>query len=295
MRTFCIYKAVNTLNGKTYIGKTNNFKKRKREHCRYDIDNGLYFHKALKRYGESNFKWEIIDYADTLEDINNLEKYYIEKYNTYKPNGYNLTKGGDGGSMWNAKPIACLTLNGDFVCKYDSAGEAEKIGGFCNSTVLLNCKGKNHSHKGHMFMFYDDYLKFGAKKYIKPESECMRQIIQCDIEGNFINEFKSVKEASEKTGASRTTISGVLSKTYKSAGGYIFVYKEDFPIKDIGVYTKKKRGKKIAQVDINTHEVINVFESSVEAGKYINGSYKAILKVVDMPKRTAYGYRWISQ
>ena len=72
-KEYVIYKVTNLINQKMYIGKTYNFEKRKREHL-YDIDNGLPFHKALKKYGVKNFKWEIIDSASTDEEIKEMEK-----------------------------------------------------------------------------------------------------------------------------------------------------------------------------------------------------------------------------
>ena len=105
-----IYKAQNKINGKIYIGKTNNLPKRIREHTRYDVNNNLMFHKAIKSYGEENFEWEVIDQTDDLQKANELESYYIKKYNSFKPNGYNMTFGGDGGNAHNAVPIVCLTL-----------------------------------------------------------------------------------------------------------------------------------------------------------------------------------------
>lgn len=289
-----IYKVVNKINGKIYIGKTNNFKKRKQEHTVYDINDNSYFHKALKKYGLDSFEWSIIDYAHTLTEINNLEKYYISEYNTYKPNGYNMTKGGDGGSMWNARPVVCLELDGTYVAKYDSAGET-KTDGFRDSGVLICCKNPKRTHKGKIFMFLDEYLKTGARKYIKEESVCMKSIIQCDLNGNFIAKFKSVKEASEKTGILRTRISSVLIKDTKTAGGYIFVYEEDFPIRDISAYKRNKKGRRIAQIDVETDKVVNTFDRIADAGRYLGVNYKAIHKVLDKQGRTAYGYKWASQ
>lgn len=49
-KEFVIYTATNKINGKIYVGKTYNFEKRKQEHI-YDIDNGIPFHRALKKYG----------------------------------------------------------------------------------------------------------------------------------------------------------------------------------------------------------------------------------------------------
>ncbi len=96
-----IYKA--TLNQKSYIGlftgESINLKKRKWEHKTDALnkrDNG-YFHNAIRIYGWENVQWEILE--DEITDIkvlNERETFNILKYDTFKPNGYNLTLGGDG-------------------------------------------------------------------------------------------------------------------------------------------------------------------------------------------------------
>ena len=48
---------------------------------------------AIVKYGEENFKVELITECNILE-MNQLETYYISFYNTLTPNGYNLTTGG---------------------------------------------------------------------------------------------------------------------------------------------------------------------------------------------------------
>jgi DNA-binding CsgD family transcriptional regulator len=52
----------------------------------------------LRKYGEENFKWEIIDNAETQKELNEKEVYWISFYNSFKGNGYNMTAGGDGAS-----------------------------------------------------------------------------------------------------------------------------------------------------------------------------------------------------
>lgn len=291
MRTYYIYKATNQINGKSYIGQTVDFKTRIWQHQRCYEKEDCKFHDAIKEFGFENFKWETLKICHTKKEAEESEKYFIEFYNSYR-DGYNENKGGVGGH--NAKPVICLSLNGEYVKKYDSAADAEKDG-FSNSNVLLCCKNRLHTCKNHMFMFEDDYLKYGAKKYEKPISKCTKSVIQCDLNGNFIKEFFSVQQASNETGINRTTISGVLTGTYKSAGGYIFVYKNDFPIKDISKYQHKKKGIKVAQINPKTDEVIKVFDRIADAGRELGVSYKAIHKVVDKPERTAYGFKWISQ
>lgn len=293
MQKYYIYKVRNLINDKLYIGKTNNFEKRKLEHTRYDIDNGNIFHKALKKYGLDNFEWEIIDEAEGLEAINVLEKYYIEKYNSYKPNGYNMTKGGDGGSMWNARPVVCLSLSGEFIRRYDSAGET-KAEGFSDSNVLECCKGILRQTKGYMFMFEDEYLVCGAKTYTKPMSSGRKRIIQCSMNGEIIRKFESITCAANETGLLRTRISAALIGSCKTAGGCIFVYEDEFPIKNLEDYLPRKKGRRVAKVDKVTNEIIQCYDSIAEAGKDLGVSYKAIHKVVDKEDRSAYGYKWKS-
>lgn len=54
---------------------------------------GKYLLDSYKKHGIHNFKFQIICICFD-EDVDNLEKHYIEKYNTLAPNGYNITIGG---------------------------------------------------------------------------------------------------------------------------------------------------------------------------------------------------------
>ena len=94
-----IYKATNLINNKCYIGQTiNSLNRRRSSHllaARKEADK-LYFHKAIKKYGEDNFQWEIIDQANNKEELNEMERFYISEYSSNDPRyGYNMTSGGD--------------------------------------------------------------------------------------------------------------------------------------------------------------------------------------------------------
>lgn len=94
-----IYKA--TINGKSYIGLFSGkyLSKRKREHkndalCKRD---NTYFHNVIRKYGWQNVDYEILEnYIQDFELLKEKERFYILKYDTYRPNGYNMTLGGDG-------------------------------------------------------------------------------------------------------------------------------------------------------------------------------------------------------
>ena len=94
-----IYEAQNIINKKKYIGFTkHDLEWRKKTHYKRIKNPTTHFHRALKKYGKENFIWKVIDKTLDIE----REKYYITKYNTLTE-GYNMTKGGDGGDTISMK------------------------------------------------------------------------------------------------------------------------------------------------------------------------------------------------
>lgn len=88
-----IYKITNKFNGMPYIGQTTRpIEERFREHARRDTFLG----RTIKKYGKENFLIEIIEECETLEKLNECEKFWIAYFNCISPNGYNLTEGGEG-------------------------------------------------------------------------------------------------------------------------------------------------------------------------------------------------------
>jgi group I intron endonuclease len=94
-----IYKITNTVNNKIYIGQTiGDIKKRFKKHlsqvnCK-NVCSALY--AAFNKYGKDNFYIESLIVGDYSKDeLNELEIFYIKKYNSLSPNGYNLQSGGN--------------------------------------------------------------------------------------------------------------------------------------------------------------------------------------------------------
>jgi group I intron endonuclease len=91
-----IYRVVNGINGKVYIGYTSNFKKRQQNHI--NSKTNCVFHKAIRKYGYNNFKWQIL--YQSLEKNHTqkvMENYFIKENNSMLPQGYNTCPGGGGG------------------------------------------------------------------------------------------------------------------------------------------------------------------------------------------------------
>lgn len=96
-----IYKITNRINGKSYIGCSENIEHRWAIH-KYrafantpknkEYQKALY--RAFRKYGINNFDFTILELCKK-EEIHEKEKEFICRYNTYK-NGYNETPGGEG-------------------------------------------------------------------------------------------------------------------------------------------------------------------------------------------------------
>lgn len=91
-----IYCAYNKVNQKRYIGQTvQRLCERRAAH--YTKDPEIYFHKALHKYNKEDFDWSIIDEAQSKEELNQKEQFWIQYYDTLNPDkGYNLLPGGEG-------------------------------------------------------------------------------------------------------------------------------------------------------------------------------------------------------
>lgn len=87
-----IYIITNDINNKVYIGQSNDPKYRFNQHCPPNNDNSL-IDLAIQKYGKEHFTMSILE--GPIRNYNEREKYYILKYNSLRPNGYNILEGGN--------------------------------------------------------------------------------------------------------------------------------------------------------------------------------------------------------
>ena len=92
-----VYSITNSVNGKMYIGQTiQPLKNRMHQHL-YKARKGkmLPLYSSIRKYGWDNFKCEIIGYAKSKEELDDMEIKHI-KINDSTSIGYNIAHGGGG-------------------------------------------------------------------------------------------------------------------------------------------------------------------------------------------------------
>jgi group I intron endonuclease len=86
-----IYLWTNKNTNKHYVGQTINPEQRKASHICEAFTRGsdYYFHRSLRKHGLDAFTYEVLEEDVFPENLNDRENYYIDKYNSIWPNGYN--------------------------------------------------------------------------------------------------------------------------------------------------------------------------------------------------------------
>ena len=93
-----IYKTLNTLNGKYYIGMD------VKNNPNY-LGSGTLLKKAIEKYGKDSFKKVILEQCTSVEHLKEQEKYWISTYNACSDRkSYNISTGGTGGDTFTYNP-----------------------------------------------------------------------------------------------------------------------------------------------------------------------------------------------
>ena len=243
-----IYITTNLINNKKYIGK---------HKCSYhDLNyfgSGKIIKEAINKYGKNNFKNEIIEWCDSLDKLNEREKYWIAYYNAKNDDlYYNISPGGDG-YIWNEG----LTKDTNDSLMRVSINESEtKRRKFESGELVIWNKGKtketsksiqkgadalskakkgtkwsakrrqaqpdmtgannpNYNHK------WSDEMKLSQSLKLKGKRPYNAKYVLC-VETNIV--YNSLSDAEYKTGINRRGISKCCKHLIDTFGGYHWKY-----------------------------------------------------------------------
>lgn len=214
-----IYIITNLINGKQYVGQTvSGYKERFRQHCLYA--NGCYtdgeyvqvIDKAIKKYGIDNFKVEVIEQVP-YKDKDDKEKYYIERYNTFKE-GYNRTLGGDFNPMFDDE----VKKRHKEICSSEEHRQRQRESAIKLFSEREDIHIKITEGNKRAWKNYDSAKREQILKGLTQYNNERKQRVACvDKNDNIIKEFESESEACRFTGRD----SGEAGNLLKSCNEYI--------------------------------------------------------------------------
>ena len=227
MKQYIIYKYTSPSGG-VYIGQTcasleERAQKNGRQYLNINKNTGEYLQPAIAnaiiKYGQNNFKKEILFDNLSSNEADIKEKELIA---FYKAGGkcYNIASGGKGVPGVNEHKIKQYNLYGKFIKQWNSLKEAEKYIGIphASSNIFACCIGTKHRAYGYIWKYAEDTSE------INPLTPYRVPIDQYTKNGDYINTFSTIAEASRQTNIGDTNIGNCLRGRYKTAGGYVWKF-----------------------------------------------------------------------
>jgi group I intron endonuclease len=119
----------------------------------------------------------------------------------------------------NPKKVFQYDKNMNLISEYPSIKNVEKVTGLSSANISKCCK--------HKVAYVGDYIWRFEGDLTPPKYKNRKEIIQYDMDMNYINEFENVRKANIITGVNDSRIRGCCKGKYKSAGGFIWKYKDN--------------------------------------------------------------------
>ena len=145
MKYYGVYKITNLVNGKMYIG----------QHVTSDLDDGymgsgLVIRRAIKKYGAENFRKEWLTFCEDEEELDYMERVFVDETWLSRSDTYNLKLGGDGG--WAYINEHNLTNTPEMRAKLSEKMKGNRYGCFKRSKetrrrMSVANKGKQLTHE----------------------------------------------------------------------------------------------------------------------------------------------------
>lgn len=279
-----IYTIINKINGKQYVGKTTKDPKKYWTWHKNCAQNGYkkVLYDAIRKYGEDNFRFQIVKTLDynTYDKLNtrlsDLEIWYIKKYNSKVPNGYNLTDGGDGQAGYSI----------EFTEEH-----CKNISKACQGRTS-NRKGVTLSKETRKKLSQAAMGKYEGKDnpfYGKTHDEETRKLISKKLSDGRLDGENNPFHGKSHTEETKKEISNKLKKISNKP-----------EVKKSNKQNQPHR-KEIKMYEKNTDKLIKEFISLSEASRWIknNTKYKGdrthFTTIYNKGETDAYGYHWIAK
>lgn len=237
----------------------------------------------MRTYGEDS-KFDYIDNCDgwSKKEWRPLEKFWIKHFKDY---GFELMNGNEGGSGPNfqtqeAKDKMSISNKGKNLGKNHTQSTKDKISKALKGTKRDETTIKNMSKPR---------TKLDKFKFSNLDKK-NKKIIQYNLNGEFIKEWKSLQEAEIFLNVNNNTnISACCLNKQKTAWGYIWKFKVGDII--MNKIEGNKNGFKILQYDLED-KFIKEWNTVKEIKDNTNYSFTTIYECLNGKYKQANGYKW---
>lgn len=243
-----IYAIVNLKNGKKYIGSATNFSSRRSRHLSM-LKKGIHHSQSLQHSWNKNnpedYKFIILEKLTQEEDKLVKEQYYMDYYKSYNRKfGYNMSKTARGATSVKTKPVNQFSLDGTFIKSFDNCVSAANEVNYSCSGISACARGEYRYYGGYIWS-HDEAISeeriYLANNPIKRSIESRakmsasatartdqrKPILQFDMDGNFIREWRCTSDASKELGYSNGGISDVLHGKFRHCHKFIWKFKNE--------------------------------------------------------------------
>lgn len=289
------------------------------------------FARALKKYKDWDNDWEHIIYEEDLseEQAKSIEKSLIALYKTNvcrygNQYGYNCTDGGDGALGYKHSeetrdkmsklqkgrrlskeriaqiieaqsiPIVQLDLNYNYIAEFKNAEEAEKILKIDSSGIRKCINGKFFTCGGFLWIDKVDYQNGLLPQQLPNGQRYKHGVRQYDLRGHLVATYKTMVEAEIKTGISRELIRRACVGDNKSAGGYLWLSRQDYDNGKQLVIPDKIHRNNISIVQISFDgDVVAEYSSIMSAHETTGIHAGGICQCCKGNRKSAGGFKWM--
>lgn len=282
---------------------------------------------AVLKYDDWDNDWEHIIFQDNLkkEEATKIEILLIKLYNTQNSKyGYNLSSGGEFGGSGAHHPCSDeqkrriseankgrvfsedarkrmsenhADFSGDKNPNYGNhklAGENHPNYGKSLSEDCRRKIGERHKNLWKNQQYRENLINKLKARYADPRNHPKygkgKCVVQLDLDGNFIAEYNTIVEASSITNILKEGISQCCRHDNKSAGGFQWVFKDEWNPNVKQSFVDKKE-KKVIQLTLNG-EFIAEYPTITEACKQ-TGAGSHIGDCCRGDRKKAGGFRWM--
>ena len=186
-----------------------------------------------------------------------------------------------------SKKVVQLDKDGNYIQTWKSINEAGRNLKILPTTICSCCKNKQCFSGGYLWIYMEDYEKMDKEQILeliknKKRHKNSISVVQLDINGNFIKEWNSAKDAGRHIGHFDTSITSCCKNKLKTAYGYIWIYKDEYENTKNKITKEQIENKllnknciKVVQLD-KFGDVVKIWDSIKKASDYNNVSTTSI-------------------